>query len=72
MKGRNTIMMNQETINNAVEHYLNTCVFAISKPVRVLSVKSDNNKLGPEFEVVVKSINLEADQKNTLLEEEND
>ena len=43
MIGQNMIEMNQATINEAVEHYLNTRVFREGRQVKVLSVDEDAN-----------------------------
>lgn len=51
MIGNNTIEMNQATLNAAVEHYLNTCVF--KEAVTVMSVSAKSNGYSPMFEVKI-------------------
>ena len=55
MIGQNKIQMNQATINEAVEHYLNTRVFREGRQVKVVDVDQDNDGFDVTVEPAVES-----------------
>lgn len=56
MVGINTIILNQATMQKAVEYYLNSILLREGEGVNVVSIKSKMDNYNSTFEIEVKDI----------------